>query len=339
MICGYNNIYDLCINKYTYQYINGSGSINDPVLRIDKIDDSRSYISPINTDVIVPCDYNDEIEAVTSWDCYQIYKNFSLSVSNNSLQQQKNNQTSTVSNFNNSTLNAGIDISISNNNTITLKTTKEDQIHIGNIVAYANLLYEQNINSKMPPILDINSNAYNLNYQQLFKVCSEYLNTIILYHYINKDLNNSLSNSTTSDEIANCNYCDTKQPKSFDVPTIPLNDLVDNDKNLDINLEIQRCFNNSDCPSGYVCKNGICVVQRGCCVCNYGAMSWDCSSASLCTGRFVSADIANNNCGCELYTTIGSGPCSSLDPTLLAGATAVCQNLGGYIYYDPEYSC
>lgn len=233
MICGYNNIYDLCLNKYTYQYVNSSGSVNDPVLRIDKTDNSRSYISPINTDVIVPCDYNDEIEAITSWDCYQIYKNFSLSVSSSSLEQQKTNQKSTISSFNNSTLNAGIDIPI-NNDIITLKTTKEDQIHIGNTVAYANLLYEQNSNNRMPPILDINSNAYNLNYQQLFTVCSEYLNTVILYHYINKDLDNNLSNSTTSDEIASCNYCDSKQPKSFDVSTIPLNDLVDNDTNLGI---------------------------------------------------------------------------------------------------------
>lgn len=271
MICGYNNIYDLCVNRYTYQYVYGSGSIYDPVLRIDKNTKSQSYISPTSSDIILPCDYSDETEAITSWDCYQIYKNFSLSVSDSSTDNSKSIQRSLISRFNNETLNAGINVIIddgtNSNNIIILKSSVEDQIHIGNIAIYANLAYEKNINSTMPPIIDMYGNSYNFNYQILSDVCIQYLNANIQYCYINKDLNFQLNNAINIHDIEICNYCDSfnfNSPKSYDAITNSnLYDSRDNDKNLDINIEIKRCFVNDDCPPGTQCVAGICSYSPG----------------------------------------------------------------------------
>ena len=101
MICGYANIYDLCSNKYTYEY--ASFSVNNgyaipntgydgSVYRTDKNSRQKVLLEPSSTLTISTCDLSDDNPNLTAWECYLWYKNNGGLVSDPPLSKYKEEQ-------------------------------------------------------------------------------------------------------------------------------------------------------------------------------------------------------------------------------------------------------
>lgn len=213
MICNYQNINDYCLNKFTYQYADvptaTSGDLITSVIRTDKDTGEVITIGPNSDLYILPCNNNDVVEVISAWECYQIFINNNLiKKADNSIVKNKKIQEVT----NNYDLNAqdNIVINIDNFNSILLDSSTENQVHLGNIFCLANILYNEDSNSIMPQIYDINNISYNFNYSSLKYLLTTYFYKIAKVKNIKDDLLFSISNTNNIDDIDNKTFCKTK---------------------------------------------------------------------------------------------------------------------------------
>lgn len=333
----YDNIYSLCSsnnNPFSYRL---AGLNNNTIIVTEKSTGREFQLSEMSTQSINPCDYTTEYQSVDHATCYQLYLQYvsSGSISQSAISAQVNDTISILNDTFNNISNNSIALSGNNNTALILSSSEENLIHLGNISTLTSLMYEQNQSGSIPPIVDSSGNIHQLNYQSLISMVEQYTNTTTSSYYTQQNIQ-QLLNQTNLDSVANCDICNQRTPRSFSIPTTIVPDfVVETLQQLDPN--IPYCFNDNSCPPGYTCSNGICIKKRGCCVCVGQTLSHDC--VSPCNGIFYPDYDNDGFCGCQPYTTIGGGPCNQLDPNQLADATAVCQTLGGYVYYDENYSC
>lgn len=252
MICGYENIYDLCENKYNYQYYtftnNGSyilAASGDlaPVIRIDKSSGQRfllNYTDPIAIDNCVDDTSNENILA---WECYQIYRNSNKYISFPDLNDYKNAQKQYILEQYDNLLNAGILINIddfitSNVNTnssgsgsgsgssnitlqnitssfsIRLPSTKNDQIYYSNIITLINLWYSINSNAALPKIMDFYNRAHELSYTNLNNILIKYFKKLKEYSDIKDDLLNIIDKALNVSDIQRAIFYTSRQISS-----------------------------------------------------------------------------------------------------------------------------
>lgn len=274
MICDYQNIYDYCLNKFSYQYattpVSSSGDLVTSVIRTDKDTGEIITISPDSNLYVLPCDNNDIVEVMSVWECYEIYVGNNKIVSQPSLVTLNTIQKEdAIKNYDNN-LQDGVTIKIDSYNTIILDGKIENQIHLGNVICLANILYNEDANSVMPYILDINNIAYYLNYSTLKNILTKYFQKVSNQKIAKDDLLNQLETIKTSDDISNKYYCNEKVSKNIlkentvidystykEVSVLPPN-ICDPpcDPNSCLNCENGNCVD--QCADDQCCNNGIC---------------------------------------------------------------------------------
>lgn len=247
MICGYSNIYDLCSNKYTYEY--ASFSINNgyavantgydgSVYRTDKNSQQKVLLEPSSTLTISTCDLSDDNPDLTAWECYLWYKNTNGLISEPPLSKYKEEQIKNVTTQYNNVLSNGIlitinnfaiDIGISQNgaysNTIISQTTNytillpaldDDIINFSNILSLATLMNANDSTDPLPPLVDYYNNAHFLNYYNLTNILSNYFNKLKNYKLILDNLIIAINSSSSIDDVQ-------KQVFYTTLPTITYN--------------------------------------------------------------------------------------------------------------------
>ena len=121
MICNYENIYDLCLNKYLYQYAYTAQNNNiavaysdtdGAVYRTDKTDGTTILITSSSNNTIEPCSLDDDEILASNWECYMIYRDSGRFISNPSIESYKKTQTEIINKLYNSSLSYGILVSI-----------------------------------------------------------------------------------------------------------------------------------------------------------------------------------------------------------------------------------
>lgn len=276
MICNYQNIYDYCLNKFSYQYAttpaSTSGDITTSVIRTDKDTGEIITISPDSDLYILPCDNNDIVEVMSVWECYEIYVSNNKIVSQPSLVTLNTIQKEDVVENYDSNLQDGVTIKIDSYNTIILDGKIENQIHLGNVICLANILYNEDANSVMPYILDINNIAYYLNYSTLKNILTKYFQKVSDQKNAKDDLLNQLETIKTSDDILNKYYCNEKVSKNI----IKENIVIDYSTYQEVSVLPPDICDPPCSPSNCEqCINGVCI-ELGCQCYNCGQNS-DCA--------------------------------------------------------------
>lgn len=209
MSCNYQNIYDLCANKYSYQYNNvifdgvtcvaDTGNLS-PVIRIDKDNGNQEIINQYSTSNIDHCDFSDESESISSWDCYQQYRQAGGMIGEPQLEAFKLAQDNHIISSYNNTLNNGITILINNNN-IVLDASLDKQIYYRSMVVMYQMLYNEDVDSTMPPFTDKNNISHNLSYNDINNLFQAYFRQVIYYKNLKELLLNRIKNATNIIDI------------------------------------------------------------------------------------------------------------------------------------------
>jgi len=319
MSCNYQNINDICLNKYTYQYQNvifngntcvaDSGSLSS-VIRTDIDTGIIDIINSLSLDTVEDCDKNSETEVITAWECYQFYIQSEGVVLDAPIEAYRLEQSRHIVSSYNKNLIMGIDINI-NQNTFTLSGSLSDQIYYRNIVSMAQLAYSDDVDSTMPPFTDIINILHQLSYDDISAVFQSYFSRIIYLKTLKDFLLNKIQQSDKIIDIQSITWDTSIKIEGEPTDSVPL-----------------QIFSTTT-P---ICSPPVVVVPpteiTGCCICVGQASSWQCSGVG-CNGIFY-PDINNENCGCEqLVSVIGPGSCNSLTPQQLATANANCLALGG----------
>lgn len=288
MICNYQNITDYCLNKFTYQYANiptaSSGDLITSVIRTDKDTGEVLTISPDTNLFVEPCNSDDLVEVISFWECYTIY-----ATSDNSLVKSvdeaikiADQNTKVLSNYDTNSQD-GVVIDISGFNNFIIDGSMENQIHLGNIFALANILYNENSNNQMPYILDINNVAYYFDYASLKNILTVYFTKVTKQKIIKDDLVNQINTKNYNENLYYCypkvseNFI--KENKKIDISTYkePINPPQVCDPPCDPN-SCESCVNGSCeslCGENECCNNGAC----GECECEEDA---DCAGGERC---------------------------------------------------------
>jgi len=220
MICGYNNIYELCSNKYSYQYknvvFNGDNILQDDgplsvVIRTDNTTGEKSIIGPYSKTPIDDCDLSAELETISEWGCYQIFRGVAQGyISPPDIETYRETQIANILQNYNNILNNGIQIAI-DNRILVLSGSLDDQISYRNTAVSAQTIYNDNPDNVMPSIADINKTTYKFNYLSLNTIFQEYFRQIINYKNLKDFLIAKVNQSRTIDEI-NSNYWNINLP-------------------------------------------------------------------------------------------------------------------------------
>jgi hypothetical protein len=330
MSCNYQNINDICLNKYTYQYQNvifngntcvaDSGSLSS-VIRTDIDTGIIDIINPLSLSTVEDCDKNSETEVITAWECYQLYIQSEGIVLDAPIEAYRLEQSRhIVSSYNNSLI-MGIDINI-NQNTFTLGGSLSDQIYYRNIVSMAQLAYSDDVDSTMPPFTDIVNILHQLSYDDLSAIFQSYFFRIIYLKTLKDFLLNKIQQSDKIIDIQSIIWDASIKIEGEPTDSVPL-----------------QIFSTTTptCVPLVVVEPPTQTIT-GCCVCLAQATSWQCNGVG-CNGIFY-PDINNENCGCEqVLSTIGPGSCSSLTQQQYATANANCLALGGIGLYSSSNPC
>jgi hypothetical protein len=192
MVCNYININDLCCEKYTYQYAatisNGVRAVaidsdNAPVYRIDKQTSESILLTNISNVNIEPCSSNEEIDIISAWECYQIWKNdCDNTPSAPPIDVYRTTQKEIIEKSYRARLDEGYNTITSDGIRVTLGLVPEAQANLATAVLSANILYSNNAQSEMPVIYDINGQPLSFSYEQLILLYQKYTeaNTAIL---------------------------------------------------------------------------------------------------------------------------------------------------------------
>lgn len=232
MICGYSNIYDLCNNKYSYEYANfvtnskyaipNTGN-DGAVYRIDKITQEKILLQPNSTLKIHNCNSDDDNPELTAWECYLWYKSNNGVISNPLISEYKKQQIKLINTECNNFLNNGILVKINNfatnitlsqngaysntavdetiNYSILLPALYDDVINFSNILSLATLMNANDSSDPLPPLIDYYNNAHFLNYTNLSNILSNYFNKLKIYKLILDNLITNINNATTVDNV------------------------------------------------------------------------------------------------------------------------------------------
>lgn len=303
MICNYQNINDYCNNKFAYQYtstpISSSGDMVTSVIRTDKDTGEKITISSDTNLFVEPCDNNDILEVISYWECYKIYVSNNNLVLQPSLETLNANQKNNVfSNYDNN-IQDGVTIKIDNSNTIVINSSIENQIHLGNIICLANILYAKNSNSVMPYILDINNAAYYLNYATLKQVLGEYFKKTAQTKRAKDDLIHQLKTVKGSDDTANKYYCDNKVSSNI----IQVNKFIDYENYKEVSLILPEiCDPPCDPSSCQICISGTCVTLT-------------CDENQHCCNAICKYAVTSQSLGGTVTLPVGTASCSALGPS------------------------
>lgn len=286
MSCQYENIYDLCANKYIYEYFSvtssssaffaTSGTVasgnsiptiantgsDATVVRIDKDTGDREIITSFTSMIVDHCDNTVESQSVNAWTCYQIYRAAGGIIADPSLETFKNAQYQQLTDDYNNTLSNGISIPI-NNQTITLDASLDSQIYYKNIASTAQALYNTDVDSVMPKFTDKDNNLYSFNYDNINSIFQEYFTKVIYYKNLKDILTKKINDSNSINSVSSISW-NTITPIEND----PGSTFIINNKSINTPIcssktdpDIKLCTNSSQCPSGYYCLNGICAPQ------------------------------------------------------------------------------
>lgn len=292
MICGYENIYDLCSKKYSYQYknviFNGTNLVADsgplaPVIRKNNITGKISIIGPASETPIEDCDVSIENESISDWGCYQIYiAVFGGAVDPPSLETFKQTQILNITQNYDITLNNGIQVVLSDNTNIFLAAALDDQIQHRNALASAQTLYNEDPDNVMPSITDINKLSHQFDYLTINSIFQEYFRQIIYYKNLKDILISKVNQSTTVDEV-NSNSWNSNIPLYS--TEIPMGTRVQQNNNGRIPCELKTiknsCTTDNDCGAGRRCCGDQCVEC--------------CDSTTVYTGCLTDCIIIQNN--------------------------------------------
>lgn len=246
MICGYDNIYDLCTNKFNYQYssfvdngrhvLAASGSL-DPVIRIDKNTGQRFLLTSTDLINIDDCDNTQDLQTISAWECYQTYRSANLPIQLPSLADYKNAQKQYILDKYNNLLENGINITINNfvvssvllnssgsgsgsgNTTssvtkvfsIRLPATKNDQIYYTNLASFINLWYITNSESSIPRIIDYYNRSHELSYINLNRILTAYFLKLKEYLDIKNDLLDIIDKAQTLNDVYSAVFYTSRQ--------------------------------------------------------------------------------------------------------------------------------
>jgi len=244
MICGYENIYDLCNNKYSYQYSsfirNGKyvvvdSDINAPVLRTDRTTGQKFLLTATDLISIDTCDNVSELDITSAWDCYLIYRQSGKTIDNPSLNDYKNAQKQYITDQYNNLLETGVLVTIDNfviSTTITngsgsgsgsssvenigsfsirLPSKLTDQLYYSNLSSFLNLWYATNSNATIPRIIDFYDRSYELSYINLNRIFVVYFRKLKEYLDIKNDLLDIIDNASTIEDVSRAIFYTSRQ--------------------------------------------------------------------------------------------------------------------------------
>lgn len=218
----YNDPYNLCSscenNPFIFQQIsiNNTGIIN----AIEKDTQSIYAITQYGSEIISPCSFENEYVSVDLYSCYSLYmQSCSSGQLSPSFTSRINETVTSVNNTFNNVSNNGILVTGSNNLNFTMSAAEENLIHMGNMAILASLLSEQGATGSIPPILDINNNIYQLDYNSLTALSLQYFQQTLDSYHTKSNLENNLSKTDNVTTTNNCSYCDQQVPQSFSTPT------------------------------------------------------------------------------------------------------------------------
>lgn len=320
MICGYSNIYDLCSNKYSYEYATFSVENNTivantgysgSVYRTDKNTKEKILLEASSSLNIPNCDLNEENSELTAWECYLWYKNNSGTISNPPLENYKLAQIDLINTTYENLLDNGILISIDNfatninvtidgayagttvsesvNFKIILPAKKDDIINFSNILSLATLLNANDDFTPFPPLVDIYNNAHFLNYYNLTNILSNYFNKLKTYKLIKDDLIDKVINSSTIDDVVKQSFYANYSTLNYSKKTnnSASNDITVKFSNLTCEEINKLCDPACDPSNCEICVDGVCeslCSENECCnngVC--GACGcWVCGEDDIC---------------------------------------------------------
>lgn len=224
MTC-YNDIYNLCAScDHPFIYTNNSN-----IISITEKSTGKTFnLNEVSTQTIESCDHTTENIAIDYGTCYKLYIEncSSYSIDPPSELSQINQTISILNDTFNYISNNNITTTGSNNLQLNLSSSEENLIHLGNIGILTSLLYEQNQSGIIPPIVDPSGNIYQLNYDSLSDVMFQYFKNTANTYYTQQDIQQLLKETNNSSDTNNCNICDHKIPKSFDISTTLVPDVV-----------------------------------------------------------------------------------------------------------------
>lgn len=252
MICGYQNIYDLCNNKFTYQYssftnngrhvVVASGDL-DSVIRKDTLTGQNFLLNSTDLINIDDCDNTQELETISAWNCYQIYRQNNNPIELPSLNDYKNAQKQYILDQYNNLLENGLVIIIddfviftviTNNGsgsgsgssenttrpfTIRLPCKRSDQIYYGNLLAYLALWYASNSDNPIPLIIDYYNRSHELSYINLSKILREYFRKLKEYADIKDNLLDIIDAAETINDVCSAIFYTSRQPSGSSLGT------------------------------------------------------------------------------------------------------------------------
>jgi len=337
MICNYQNINDYCLNKFTYQYANiptaSSGDLVTSVIRTDKDTGEVLTISPDTNLFVEPCNSDDLVEVISVWECYTIYATSDNSVVKSVDEAIKiaDQNTKVLSNYDTNSQD-GVVIDISGFNNFIIDGSMENQIHLGNIFALANILYNENSNNQMPYILDINNVAYYFDYASLKNILTVYFTKVTKQKIIKDDLVNQIN---TKNYNENLYYCYPKVSENF----IKENKEIDiSTYKISVSLPPNICDPPCDPDSCESCVNGVCESLCGenqyCCngICEYAVTSESLAGIVTLPIGTASCDVLQGGGGPWSY----AGACEASPPAFgMPENECVCCCPNGYTPLDP----
>lgn len=263
--CNYEDINDYCCNNFNYRYSNVSTDlasislISENVYRIDKNTGQETLLTPLSTNPIISCDFNDDEINITDWECFQLYKNICdgniESPDADTIATKVKDNIETIFNSNNSNI-----LVVFNDRNIILDASLESQAYLQATLALANILYREDNNADMPVITDIYDRAYILKYSDLTNVLESYFRNTISNYIQKNDRLDVINNTNTPEDIYNIEFYNKQIPENITelVTTLPEDDNIP-----DIIPEFSdpTQSNQSDYP---------CNTNSDCCYCSGG---------------------------------------------------------------------
>lgn len=209
-ICNYNNINDLCCNKYSYQYAHtvsdGTRAVavsgeNAAVYRTDQLSGEIVLLNSASNLTIEPCSISDDPDIIMAWECYRIWRNDCL---NNPLlppiDSYRITQKDVIEKAYKARLEQGYSTTVDNIR-VSFSLLPEAQVNLASIVLSANILYANDTKSTMPSIYDINGQPITLTYAQIVDLYKKYTNANTLILSLKTLLISQIDAATSIEEI------------------------------------------------------------------------------------------------------------------------------------------
>jgi hypothetical protein len=211
MICGFDNINDLCCNKYSYQFAatvtDGTRAValsdnEAPVYRIDNTTAETILLDPSSSLTIDPCSSTEETDIISAWECYQIWRNDCQNIPlDPPVDNYKATQRDIIEKAYKARIDEGYITILSDGIRVTLGITPESQVNLASAALSANIAYSNNNQSVMPTIYDINGQALVLSYEQIADLYKKYTTANAAILSLRSYLLSKIDNADSIEEI------------------------------------------------------------------------------------------------------------------------------------------